>query len=348
MSGGEMREIAQSEFREMERRDEDQIVAEMKGDYLREFVYQFQSGGRTVTGISWAGIKEIAYKMGNIQVDLVDLKETDKSYVAIVKATDTLRNNSRLGASTQLKMMKRRDGSEEEDSFALQKAISKSQRNAIRPLIPEVMMKTWLEKFLEYQKTGEPPPAQDRKPVNSVQTPSELSVPSLMGYLREGGVDVSLLGFEDELYAILVTPLKWLGDDWGPLNDLLKPLGASWMKPDKGKAHWRIPKPEEPPEEEPPQAKPPKAETPKPAPLQKPGSMQELEYILDGKFPGASELFTVVPGAKAFLVEATGRLDQELVLEIGALAERMGRVQRLKPGSLSEYVWEIPKGEAEG
>jgi len=185
-------------------------------------------------------------------------------------------------------------------------------------------------------------------PSEAPSAPSELSVGSVTNYLRDGGVDVSLLGFEDELYALLVTPLKWLGDAWGPVNDLLKPLGASWMKPDKGKAHWRIPKPEESPEEEPPQAKPPKAEPPKPAPLQKPKSMQELEYILDGKFPGASELFTVVPGAKAFLVEATSRLDQELVLEMGALAERMGGVQRLKPGSLSEYVWEIPKGEDDG
>ena len=172
----------------------------------------------------------------------------------------------------------------------------------------------------------------------------EISIPSITNYLKTAGTDVTLLDFADELYAIHVTPKKYLKDEWRPITDLIQKIGGEWTKQEKGKNHWRIPKPEEPPEEETPEEP---VERPQPAPLQKPGSMQELEYILDGKFPGAAELFTVVPGAKGFLVEATGRLDQELVLEMGALAERMGGVQRLKPESLSEYVWEIPKGDDE-
>jgi len=44
----------------MERRDEEQIIAEMEGAVLDEMVYSFKAGGREVTGISYAGTKSIA------------------------------------------------------------------------------------------------------------------------------------------------------------------------------------------------------------------------------------------------------------------------------------------------
>jgi hypothetical protein len=43
----------------------------------------------------------------------------------------------RIGVSEQAKTMKLSDGREVKDPFALQKALSKAQRNALRIFIPE-------------------------------------------------------------------------------------------------------------------------------------------------------------------------------------------------------------------
>ena len=333
------------DFRELERRDEEQILAEMEGKYLDEFVYQFQQGGRTVTGLSWAGIKEIAYRMGHITVDLERLEEKETHYVIIVKATDTEKGNSRLGISTQPKTMKRRTGPDEEDQFALQKAMSKAQRNAMRSLMPEEMLKTWISRFLTGKTQGKPP---ERKKVPSeVSTPRGEpfgSVEAVEQYLAEHGVDVSLLDFEDGGSAAYVTPKKYMGDLWGGVNDVVRAGGGEWIKEEDRtkKSYWNVPKVYEPdPEPEEP------VEAPKPSlpPLQAPNSMDELDYILNDKFLGARELFTIIPNTDEFTVEPTRSLDEELVMEMNVLAERMGGERRLKPGSLTEYVWRIPKGE---
>lgn len=133
-------------FELMEQRDEEQILAEIKGAILDEMFYSFPLDGRTVTGISWVGTKEIARRYGGIEMNFVKVEETDTHYVAIVKATDTRSGTSLLGTSMQSKLMKVK-GAEKPDRFAYTKAVSKAQRNAIRAIIPERFLIEMYEVF---------------------------------------------------------------------------------------------------------------------------------------------------------------------------------------------------------
>ena len=134
------------DFREMDARDEEQMLLALKGTFLKEFVYKFPMGNRTVTGISWSGIKEIAYRVQGIDTEIESQTETDETFTFIVKATNKNIDSSRLGVGVQPKLMKR--GSQEvPDPFAIQKALSKAQRNAIRGVIPEATIKQYIEMF---------------------------------------------------------------------------------------------------------------------------------------------------------------------------------------------------------
>lgn len=142
------------EFRALDLRDEEQILAEMQGRVMDEYAYRFPSGGREVVGLSWVGVKAVARKMGNISIAKTDITETDGSYRVVVCAEDRVRNVQMMGAAEQAKVMTVR-GEKVPDLFALQKALSKAQRNAIRNLIPEEIIKAMLAEYLG-KKGGAP------------------------------------------------------------------------------------------------------------------------------------------------------------------------------------------------
>jgi len=181
------------EFAIMERKDEEQILAELKGHYLEEFVYSFEHAGRRVIGLSWAGVKECAYRMGGI--DVVDCRVEDKGdyWLVLAKAVDRTTGSGRYGISTQPKKMKLKDSSEQEDLFSLPKALSKAQRNAIRGLIPEQYIKTFLDHYLQGKRIQEAKPITP-KPVEPSK-PSELV---LIRFLQDvpviAGVDLKEYG----------------------------------------------------------------------------------------------------------------------------------------------------------
>ena len=145
----------------MEKRDEEQIVADLEGRYLEEFVYEFCRRHKwpervrprectctdLVVGISWFGIQEASRAYGRIQVPIekAKIKETAEEVEVMVEAVDTQTNSSRIGVSSQAKNMTTRVGVMH-DSFALQKALSKAQRNAIKQLLPQTMLKEWIQR----------------------------------------------------------------------------------------------------------------------------------------------------------------------------------------------------------
>lgn len=136
----------------MEARDEEQILAEIKGNIITEMFYSFRMDGREVTGISWVGTKEVARQYGGIDMNLVRVDDLGAAYVAVAKATDTRRGVSLLGSAMQSKTMAVK-GEEQEDRFAYTKAVSKAQRNAIRAIIPE---KYLLEMYQLFRKGCKP------------------------------------------------------------------------------------------------------------------------------------------------------------------------------------------------
>jgi len=142
-------------FQLMERRDEEQIVAALEGKYLDEFVYSFPQGGKMVEGLSWVGIQEASRAYGGIQcpIEKVKIDETDKEIVVMLEAIDTQTNSSAIGVSSQTKVMSTRSGPIV-DTFARQKAVAKAQRNAKRQLLPQTLLKQWIEKHRAAKSNG--------------------------------------------------------------------------------------------------------------------------------------------------------------------------------------------------
>jgi hypothetical protein len=148
----------QNEYEMMDALDERQIVAELKGDIIEQYFYEFQQGGRLVVGISWSGIKYVARKMSEqghpISVEDVKFNPTEKGYLAIATAMDLATKEKRWGASEASRMVTLRSGDEKENPFALQVAMSKAQRNAIRNFIPEVAIQEGYKEWKQRAATG--------------------------------------------------------------------------------------------------------------------------------------------------------------------------------------------------
>ena len=131
-------------------KDDEQVLAEMRGEFLEEFVYSFpMKGGGKVTGLSWTGVKEIARRQGHISVEDIKVTETPDTYRVLAKAKDIQRNVTMFGIAEQLKKMQLRTGDRQEDVHALSKCVSRAQRNAIRALIPEATIKAMIELYLK-------------------------------------------------------------------------------------------------------------------------------------------------------------------------------------------------------
>lgn len=154
-----------------DKRDEQMIADALSGAYVDDFVYTLTKygkpvmrNGKPVREITYAGILEGArlYQGIHVPVELAQITETDDEFRAIVQAIDKKTGSSRVGAATcpkkqtigvwdkdpatgqRVKVSTR----EEPDSFALAKAISKAERNAIRKLLPYSQMKAWIEKWV--------------------------------------------------------------------------------------------------------------------------------------------------------------------------------------------------------
>ena len=64
---------------------------------------------------------------------------------------------------------------------------------------------------------------------------------SIEGKLRSAGVDTDLLNIEEGDEATRVSPKKFLGDLWGPINDAVKSLGGIWIREGRD-SRWEIKK----------------------------------------------------------------------------------------------------------
>ena len=139
------------EAEEMEHRDEQMIIRELKGDLkvleraLADYFYSFELRGRTVIGLSYAGVKAIIRRMGHIEIIEIKVEEKPRSWFVLVKARDKLKDLEAYGAAIQPKQFQ--GGGE--NPFALTVAVSKAQRNAWRHFIDEKVVtetyRAWLE-----------------------------------------------------------------------------------------------------------------------------------------------------------------------------------------------------------
>jgi hypothetical protein len=59
--------------------------------------------------------------------------------------------------------------------------------------------------------------------------------------LQAAGFDVSLLDIEEKETMISISPKKFLGDQWGPINDKIRELGGNWIR-DGRNSRWELAK----------------------------------------------------------------------------------------------------------
>lgn len=165
-------ENPQEAYHVFEQRDEAQVVDSLKGRFLEDFVYSFCKRHKTadgqrppecdcpdvIVGLSWLGIQEAAREYRGIKVPIEKMlkRETDDSVEVICEALDEKTGNSRIGVATQPKKIRLRNGGLMDDEFCVSKAVSKAQRNAIRPLLPVTLIKAWIAAKL---KGGAVPPS---------------------------------------------------------------------------------------------------------------------------------------------------------------------------------------------
>jgi hypothetical protein len=137
-------------FKEMDKRDEQQALADigaLDAALLKEMVYEVHGQVQ----LSWAGVKECARRMGSIRLVDPTIQEDDEKYTVIVKAVDDENHLEFWGVATQRKVMDTRRG-QVPDDYALQKALSKAQRNATRAVIPEAMLQVMIQSFVDAKR----------------------------------------------------------------------------------------------------------------------------------------------------------------------------------------------------
>lgn len=168
--------------------DDHAIVEMMTGQTIRDYVYSFKQGGRVVEGLTLAGINEAANRRGGIQVNKIDYKETEYSWIAIAEAIDTMTGSSRYGAFEQPKMNGGRL-----DPFAFTKAIHKAQRNAIKQLLPVPVIREvlnfYLKRKVDAQDTEQPQTEQSNGTISTAQKAAFAIANKLAEPLEKAGVD---------------------------------------------------------------------------------------------------------------------------------------------------------------
>ena len=144
-----------AEYEVVDQVDDQAIVELMTGQTIQDYVYSFKVGGRLIEGLTLAGINEAANRRGGIQVEEMEYEERENSWIATVKAVDTITGNSRWGAYEQPKMNGNRP-----DPYAFTKAIHKAQRNAIKQLLPVPVIRDVLNFYLKRKVEGNTPKQQ--------------------------------------------------------------------------------------------------------------------------------------------------------------------------------------------
>lgn len=134
---------------EFEKRDEELVKKEIMGDIITNYFYEFKQGNKTIRNLSLAGIREIARKMGHIESQKPEIEEFKTKFRVATRVKDLKKNLTFYGVSEQSKIMKFKEGGQQEDSYALQKCVSKSLRNALVNLIPQDLKAKMLKAFIK-------------------------------------------------------------------------------------------------------------------------------------------------------------------------------------------------------
>lgn len=155
-------------FMLMNSRDENQIMRELMGHFSEEYVYDipFRNSDGTTTharGLSWSGIKEARRLYGGIDVDIIegptlhgDPSDESSFYTCKARAKDLKTGNATTAAYRQKLWGKRKGGGVYQIEFAFEFAQSKAKRNAIAELLPQPLVKAWINDYVEGKPSFDP------------------------------------------------------------------------------------------------------------------------------------------------------------------------------------------------
>lgn len=153
------RNLSPDLFIEFDRMDDDQIMAELRGAAVEQYVYSFRQGDQTIMGLSLAGVMAVAQNLGGITCGQPIWSSDEQEITCDISATDHKTGLTVWGTATEARVMQTKYGPKP-DKFARGKALSKAQRNAIRKLIPEQIAVEMLKLFIA---GGKPEPRQQRR-----------------------------------------------------------------------------------------------------------------------------------------------------------------------------------------
>lgn len=168
-------------FQLMEARDEQQMMQEVMGVYAKEYVYDIPFKGGTVSkcatpkcplmkagtahthvrGLSWSGIKEARRIFKGIDTrevskPVVTDQDGKKFYESSATAVDLRTGNCTTVFKRQSLMKKKRTGEFIEDEFAYEIVQSKAKRNAIAELLPQPLVRGWIQDWIQGTKDFDP------------------------------------------------------------------------------------------------------------------------------------------------------------------------------------------------
>lgn len=164
MAKKETTEIVKTEdvMETFDKLDESQALAELKGAALQEYVYSFMDKGVNVIGLSLVGVRETVREMnkrGLARTGITDkppiINETDDYIELQTYAKDELNGGGYWGIKRQVKKF----STGTVNRFAMEQALSKAQRNALRGLIPEPFVKEMIATYLKEGKGKDVTPA---------------------------------------------------------------------------------------------------------------------------------------------------------------------------------------------
>jgi len=170
--------ISQEFFVASEMADDQAIEQELLGQAMEHYVYGFMQDGKPVTGLSVAGVNEVARQLNRnprsgckIRIIPDSLKiERDVDYdgqkgvEARVVAENMVTGETGIGVKFEAYKKTGHKG-QYANTFAVEKAVSKAERNAKRKLMPEKVAVEMIKKFVAQNKYA------------SISTPATLPAP---------------------------------------------------------------------------------------------------------------------------------------------------------------------------
>jgi hypothetical protein len=214
-----------SPYQLMEAKDEDQILAEMKGEFLSQFVYSFRQGNRDITNLSYVGIKEAIRRRGHYQIIEQTITEVGNKIRALVKVHDVVNDIDVLGASE----------AENDKPFAFVLAVNKAERNAFAKVIPAKLI---AEKLGKASKDVERRPEKPKDVTPPKQEGEQVPVSYQLNSWIKPEV-YTLLDISEVGGNIVLKPKERLeASDFKAVCAAAEHFNGAWIKED---GVWRIP-----------------------------------------------------------------------------------------------------------